>query len=1055
MNFLTRFGLERSRLTVAIMAGLLVLGIALYPNFPKREDPVVVIRTAVVTASFAGMAPERIENFVAIPIERKIRELAEVKDIRTLATEGSLVIYVDLKDEVGDVNATWQRLRDKMDDVKVDLPEGTAGPFVNSDFGDVSIATIALTGEGFSYRELKDVAEDLRKKLYDLAGVAKIELLGTQEERVWLEIDMKKLASVGVQLNTLLKDLQAQNIILPSGSINANGTRVLLETSGDFPNVRAIETMLTRVGATDSLVRLSDLVTVRRDYVSPKVKPIYFNGRPAVVLSVVMQPNQDVTQLGKTLRAVASRYLDELPIGYAIDFATYQAEQVGVAVNSALANVGQTFLVVSVLVILFLGLRAGLIAAMIVPFAVMFSVIGMRTFGIALEQVSIAAIIIALGLLVDNGVVIVEDVVSRVGRGVPAKEAALAAGEQYAFPLLISSITTVAAFLPLFLLSGSSGEYAFSLGAVVALTLTGSWIAALYILPALTVWLIGKAAHSGVQSGSPSRVQAIYGSLLRFVMPLSLVVIGVCIVLVAASIAQFGSLSKQMFPLSERNQFLIYMNMPDGTDISETEARALEVSKWLANPVENPEIASHILYIGDGGPRFYLTLTPASPDPAAAFFLVNTKDYQGAVRAADRAWRYLYGAHPEARFKIKRLAMGAVESGIVDIEISGPEANHLLALGERVRSLFQAAPDIRDNDDDWGNKSLKVIIDINQDRARQLGITSEDITQMLRTYFSGSAVSVYREKDNTIPIVLRAGAETNQSLEGLTNASFSKDGRVIPLAQVATFRAGFDFSKIRRKNQERAIIVTGRSASLTAGELLNFIQPGLQALDLSGGYRVDIGGEIQTSAETNEKLAVGIPAALVVMVIAIILQFNSFRRTLLIFATVPLILVGIPYGLRATGQPLSFFGTLGVISLAGIIINNAIVLIDQIDIERSHLGLCEAIVTASQKRLRPIILTSATTVLGLTPMALAGGALWQPMAVLMMSGLAAASLLTLIFVPTGYFLLFRSDHAAKKDLRGLEAATPAVAVTGGGGAQDVSAVAIPPFGFECEAGCLK
>ena len=1012
MNFLTRFGLERSRFTIAIMTGLIVFGVALYPNFPKREDPVVVIRTAVVSALFPGMAPERMENLVAVPVERKIRELADVKDIRTLVTEGSLIVYVDLKDEVGNVNATWQRLRDKMDDVKPDLPEGTLGPFVNSDFGDVAIATIAITGEGFTYREMKDVAESFRKKLYQLPGVAKIDLLGAQDERVWLEIDTGKLASVGVQLDALIKDLRAQNIILPSGSIDADGTRVLLETSGDFPNVRAIETMLTRVGTTDSLVRLADLVTVQRGYVTPKVKPIYFNGRPTVVLAIVMRPDQDVTQLGGRLRAAARSYEASLPIGYAIDFATYQAEQVRSSVNSALLNVAQTFVVVGALVIVFLGLRAGLVAAMIVPFAVMFSVIGMRAFGIAIEQVSIAAIIIALGLLVDNGVVMVEDIMSRIDLGAPAKDAALAAGQQYAFPLLVSSVTTVAAFLPLFLLSGASGEYAFSLAAVVALTLTGSWIAAVYILPAVTVWLLGRNRRPQSEPGSSTRMQSLYAAILDIAVRLPGIVVCACFVLLALAVIQFKWLPKQMFPLSERNQFLIYMNMPDGTDIAETEISSLAISKWLADPKENPEIESHILYIGDGGPRFYLTLTPVPPDPAAAFLLVNTRDYQGAIRAADRAWKFLYENYPEARFKIKRLAMGSVESGIVDVEISGPDADRLLALGAQVRSLFQAAPGIRDNDDDWGNKVLKVVIDINQDRVRQLGITSEEITQMLKTYFGGSAVSIYREGDNTIPIALRAGEATYRSLEGLTSATFAKNGTLIPLAQIATLRTGFDFSRIRRKSQERTIIVSGRSASLTAGDLLNSIQPGLQALDLSGGYRIDIGGEIQKSMETNGKLAAGIPAALAVMVIAIILQFNSFRRTLLTFITIPLILVGIPFGLLATGQPLSFFGTLGIISLAGIIINNAIVLIDQIDIERADLALREAIVAASQKRLRPILLTSATTVLGLAPMAVAGGALWQPMAVLMMSGLAVASLLTLLFVPACYFLLFRFDKAS-------------------------------------------
>jgi multidrug efflux pump subunit AcrB len=1008
VNFLTRFGLDRSRLTVAVMAGLLVFGFALYPNFPKREDPVVVIRTAVVSAQFPGMAPERMENLVAVPIERKVREIAEVKDIRTLVTEGSLIVYVDLKDEVGDVNAAWQRLRDKMDDVKPELPDGTLGPLVNSDFGDVAIATIAITAEGFSYREMKDAAEDLRKKLYLLPGIAKVDLLGIQDERVWLEIDTAKLASVGVQLDALIKDLQAQNIISPSGAIDANGTRVLLETSGDFPNVRAIETMLTRVGTTDSLVRLADLVSVRRGYVSPHVKPIYFNGRPAVVLSIVMQPDHDVTQLGEQLRTAARQYEASLPIGYVLDFATYQAEQVRTAVNSALFNVAQTFLVVGVLVVIFLGLRAGLVAAMIVPFAVMFAVVGMRFFGIAIEQVSIAAIIISLGLLVDNGVVMVEDITNRVGLGAAARDAALAAGQQYAFPLLVSSVTTVAAFLPLFLLSGASGEYAFSLAAVVALTLTGSWIAALYILPPLTVWLLGDTSRPQTdERSSGSRIQGLYASLLRPAISFAPIVLCACLALVVLAVTQFSRLPKQMFPLSERNQFLIYMNMPDGTDISQTEARALAISKWLSDATQNPEIASHIIYVGDGGPRFYLTLTPVAPDPASTFFLVNTKDYQGAIRAADRAWRYLYENHPEASFKIKRLAMGSVESGIVDIEISGPGGDRLLALSEKVRGLFQVAPGIRDNDDDWGNKLLKVVVDINQNRVRQLGITSEEITQLLKTYFSGSAVSIYREGDNTIPIVLRAGAATYQSLEGLTSATFAKSGTLISLAQVATLRPGFDFSKIRRINQERTVIVSGRSASLTAGNLLNSIQPGLRALDLTGGYSIRIGGELEKSAETNGKLAAGIPAALAVMLFAIILQFNSFRRTLLIFMTIPLILVGIPFGLLATAQPLSFFGTLGIISLAGIIINNAIVLIDQIDIERSTLPLREAVVAASQKRLRPILLTSATTVLGLTPMAVAGGALWEPMAVLMMSGLAIASLLTLVFVPSGYFLLFR------------------------------------------------
>ncbi len=949
MDALTRFGLARSRFTIMVMLVLLAMGVALYPDFPKREDPVVVIRTAVVSAQFPGMAPERMENLVGVPIERKIRELAEVKDIRTLVTEGSLIIYVDLKDEVSSVTAAWQRLRDKIDDVKVTLPDGTVGPFVNSDFGDVAIATVAITGEGFNYREIKDVAEDLRKTLYRLRGVAKIEMLGVQDERIWLEIDTKKLASIGVQLSALIDDLRRQNIILPAGNVEADGIRILLEASGDFPDVRSIEGMLTRVAQSDQLLRLSDIVTVRRGYASPKVRPIYFNGQPAIALSIIMQPDQDVTQLGKLLRAAARDYEATLPIGYAIEFATFQADQVGVAVKSALANVAQTFAVVAVIVVLFLGLRAGLIAAMIVPFAVMFAVIGMRLFGIAIEQVSIAAVIIALGLLVDNGVVIVEDIVGQIGREITPSEAALASGRQYAFPLLVSSVTTVAAFLPLFLLSGAQGEYAFSLGAVVALTLAGSWIVALYVLPSLTVWLLGgRRRGPAPDAASASRIRSAYGNAVKLAISWSPVVLAACLAMVVLSAMTFERLPKQMFPLSERNQFLIYMTMPDGTAISETEARALEVSRWLGDRSKNPEVASDILYVADGGPRFYLTLTPVPPDPGAAFFIVNTSDYEGAIRAADRAWRYLSESHPEAQFKIKRLAMGSVEAGTVDVEISGPDADRLLALGAQLRSLFRNAPGIRDNDDDWGNKIIKVVVDIDQDRARQLGLASEDITQLLRTYFTGAAVSNYREGDNSIPIVLRAGEETHASLEGLTSATFAHNGKLVPLYQIARLRPGFDFARIRRKNQQRTIIVTGRSATLTANELIDDIQSGLQKLDLSDGYQISIGGELEKSTETNHRLAAGLPPALVVILVALIMQFNSFRRTLLTLLTIPLILIGIPYGLLLTGQPLSFFGTLGIISLAGIIINNAIVLIDQIDIERETLDLRAAIISASQ-----------------------------------------------------------------------------------------------------------
>lgn len=1009
MNGLTRFGITHSRFTILIMIGLIVQGLLLYAGFPKREDPAITIRTAVVQAQFAGMGPERVEQLIAIPLERRIREIGEVDDINTLVTTGTATIYVNLKENIpsAQLEPVFQDLRNKMTDSKGDLPDGTSGPFVNSDYGDVTIASIAITGEGFSYREIKEMAEDLQQELYTLDGLSKVSLYGEQDERVWLELDSRKLASIGVQLNQVISDLQNQNVILPAGTLNADGTKILLETSGDLKSIEDVRLVLTKVDGVDGFVRLRDLLTVRRGYVDPLEKPVYYNGQPAIVVGVEMQDGQDIQSLGARLKEAVQRFEVRQPIGFSFSFATFQADKVTVSVNGALSNVAQTFLVVLLVMVVFLGFKSGFIIAAIVPFTVMFALIGMRLIGIELEQVSIAAVIISLGLLVDNGLVIVEDIQGQINRGVPSEEAALAAGTQFFTPLIVASITTVSAFLPMMILDGTSGEYAFSLGIVVALMLGGSWLTAMYILPALCVWFIRPSKKAASQTKGPSFFVVAYGALIRRILPVSPVVLIVCFGAAFASISLFDTLKREMFPLSDRNQILIYMDMPKGTDIRATNESAQVIATWLDDSDINPEVEDVLLYVADGGPRFYLALNPADSDSANAFFLINTKDFEGAVTLAKRSWTHLTVNHPEARFKVKRLAMGASESGIVEVKISGPDSDKLLALADQTQGFFSSVPDIEQNENDWGNKVLKIVVDVAQDRARELNISSETISQIMSAHFDGTEVSVYREDDSSIPIVLRAAEPFRNSLEDLADMTFGVSGQTVSLAQVASIEPTLEFSQIRRENQIKTIKISGKSPSLSAEALLAAIQPDLDSLDLSGGYQIDIGGELETSSDVNGKLAAGMPLALTVMVLAVMFQFNSLRRSALIFLTIPLIVIGVPLGLLLTGMPFSFFGTLGLISLAGIIINNAIVLIDQIDIERRSQALVEAIVSAAQKRLRPILLTSVTTVLGLLPMALGGGALWEPMAVVMMGGLIIASILSLVFVPAGYYLLFR------------------------------------------------
>ena len=1014
MDFMTRFGITHSRMTVLVMLVLLVQGVLIYGGMPKREDPAITIRSALVTARFPGMAPERMEDLIVKPIERKLREIGEVEDINSLISTGYTVVTVKIYDSVGgdELDQIFQDIRNKMNDLKDDLPSGTEGPNVNSDYGDVSIATIAVTGEGFTYEDLRESADDLREYLYTVEGVSKVSLYGVQEQRVWLEINTRKLAAVGVQLNQVIDDLQAQNIILPAGQIDADGVNIILEANGDLKSIEEIEDVLTKVQGLSGYVRLKDLMSVRQGYQDPVNKPVFYDGQPSVVLAVEMNDSEDIQKIGKALEAAVSTYERTQPIGISYSFSTFQETNVTNAINNALFNVLQTFLVVVLVMLVFLGFRTALIIACIVPFTIMFALVGMSLMNIDLQQISIAAVIISLGLLVDNGLVVVEDVQNRIRSGDEPKTAAVASGRQFFVPLAVASITTVSAFIPMLILEGAEGEYAFSLGVVVACMLAGSWITALYILPPLCVWFARRRVEEG--EAKPNRIVEFYGVLVDKSLVLAPFIIAGSYVAVVFAGSLFSQLKSEMFPLSERAEYLIYMDMPKGTAISATEAEALAVDKWLLDPEKNPEVLNTTVYVGDGGPRFYLALSPADTDPASAFFLINTKSFDGAVTAAARAADYLRINHPGARFKVKRLSMGGGESGIVEVKISGPDAEKLLNLADKVEQAFDHVPDLVQNENDWGNKTLKVVIDVSQSKARELGISSKEISDLLDTFYTGTSFSTFREGDQSIPIVVRAEKGFRSSIEDLATLAIPADGRLISLDQVATFDPELEFSQIRRENQVRLIKISGKSGSLAASQVLETIRPTLDSLDLSGGYELKIDGETERSAEVNGLLARGMPIALMVMLAALMFQFNSARRVALTFMTVPLIIIGAPLALLVTGLPLSFFAILGMISLAGIIINNAIVLIDQIDIDRQTLDLREAVVSAAKKRVTPILLTSLTTIFGLLPMAIAGGALFEPMATLMIGGLAFSSVITLFFVPGGYYLLFGGFRLGRK-----------------------------------------
>ncbi|WP_299861333.1 efflux RND transporter permease subunit [uncultured Hoeflea sp.] len=1022
MERLTRFGLEKSRLTVLVMIGLLLIGATTYLNIPKRENPAITVRTAIVAAQFPGMAPERVEDLIAVPLERAAREIGEVEDIETRILTGVAVLKLHIYDAVPEdqLVRVFQDVRNKMGDSVGELPEGTLGPSVNTDFGDVAIATIAVTGEGFSYDEIFDAADALRNGLYTVDGITKVSIYGKQEERIWLEIDTRRLAAIGVQLERVLGDLQAQNVILPAGELNSKGTNITLEANGDLRSIEEIEEVLTKVPGLSGFVRLKDILTVRRGFVDPPEKPVFFNGRPALMVSVEMANDKDIQQVGRVLEARISELEGRQPIGMSFNISTFQETNVTVAINGALSNVGQTFLVVLAVMLVFLGMRPAFIIASIVPFTVMFALFVMVNLGIDIQQVSVAAVIISLGLLVDNGLVVVEDIQTKVNKGMTAYDAAIASCGQFFVPLAVASLTTIAAFIPMLILDGTEGQFAYAMGAVVASMLTGSWLVAHYILPFLAARLVKPTKKEVETEGWIVRG---YGSVTRSLLPWGIPIIVVSYGLVIGSATVFSQLKAELFPLSERSDFLVYLDMPKGTAIEETLAQAQMVEAWLRDADANPEVRDTTIFVGDGGPRFYLGLDPAETDPASAFFVVNTTSPEDAVIMEKRARRYLAENFPAARARLTRLSMGGNESGIVEIQIIGPDGDVLMAAADQVKAGFAEVPNLVRNEDDWGHKTVKIVIDVAQDKARELGITSQEISSVMDTFFNGSTYSTFREGTEAIPIVARAQGNFRDSLEDLANLSVPTSGGLISLNQVANFRPTLEFSQIRRENQERMITISGKSATLGAAQVEALLAPTLAGLGLGPEYRIIIGGESEQGAEIQSKLAAGIPFALIVMLAALTFQFNSTRRVLLTFMTIPLIVVGAPLALSLTGRPLSFFAILGLLSLMGIIINNAIVLIDQIDIERKTHDLDDAIVIAAKKRVTPVMLTSLTTVLGLVPMALNGGALFEPMATLMVGGLLLASPLTLFFVPPAYRLFFRRSAEKHSALQPLEGST--------------------------------
>ena len=714
---------------------------------------------------------------------------------------------------------------------------------------------------------------------------------------------------------------------------------------------------------------------------------------------------------GKRLTAKVADLESRLPVGYVLEFATFQPKLVEEAVNGALRNVYQTLVIVLVVVMAFLGLRTGLIVGSFVPMTMLLGLIIMRFFGIELERISIASAIIALGMLVDNGIVIAEEIGNRLEAGQDRRQACLDTAEALAVPLLTSSLTTILAFVPMLLLTGQTGEYAFSLPMVVTILLLSSWFLSMYQTPFMSYWFMKvKPREEGQAEQAEGRIYGAYRALLQRLLSARYLVL-----LATLGVFLFGGflgskLVREMFGHSDRNQFLVYVDLPAGYNINATDDVVRRLSTWLADDQVNPEIVSTIAYVGSAGPRFVLVLAPFDPDPHRAFLIVNTESGDQVPAVAERVRRYISESLPEAEGRVKQMWSNGDDPGLVEIRLIGPDAAYLFAKGGELTDRVRSIAGMSDIRSDWENKVIKAPILVDQARARRVGITSQDVSNSLQAHISGIRTTDYREGDQAIPVVLQSIQEDRAVGSDFFNIRVysALAGRDVPLMQIANISGEWEYSRIMRRNQERAITVEFKHERLKAPELLAAVSPDIEALNLGEEYRWEVGGEIETSAETMPKLFRWLPYCAFLAVVLLIWQFNSFRRPLIIVFTLPLAFVGSFIGLVVMGAPFDFFAILGLLSLAGIIINNGIVLIDRIDIERKagrkpH----DAIVEATVSRFRPICMTTITTILGVMPLIVSHDPVFYAMAIIIGSGLAFGTLLTLGVVPILYAVLFR------------------------------------------------
>lgn len=1010
---LTRLILDRDRLGILFFSLIVLLGTMVYQDFPSREEPAIRIPRATVITWFPGMVPEQVEQLISRRIEEKIREIGEVKHVLSYSRLGLSIVEVRLHEHVPDFGPVWQRVRHKVDEVRSLLPSGVQGPYVNDEYADVSIVTLALTGPDWTLAELEHEARRIRDELYGIDGIRRVRQFGVAERRVYLEMDPSTVEAGAFNIGTAIEGIRDRNTLWPAGELRSERRSVSVVTGGELAQADDLGELTVATEGGDVLP-LTDYVDVTAGYVDPPLEAVYYNSKRAIMISGSLQPNSNVQAMGPVLRGFVQEARRSLPVGMVLEIAHLQPDAVDQAVGVVTTSLYQTLVIVLCVVVLALGVREGLILGVTVPVTMLASLIIIYWMGVELQFVSLASLVISLGMLVDNGIVITEEIHRRVRAGSSATAAAIASAEALWKPLLTSTLTTVLAFMPILLLNTTSGEFNRSLAQVVGVTLMCSWLVSLTFIPLICARLISRG-HGEVASGFDK-----HGSwLVRLAVGRPLPVLGAIVLVVCGFFSLFRYVPVEMFPVSSRPEVLVYVDLPAGYNVHQTGAAVADISRWLHDPKANPHVEAVSSYIGTGGPRFSLSIVPNQPAANRAFMIVRASDSHAARELIGSIREHAAARVSQAHVRTELISRGVVPPGVVELRFSGSEAGQLLGIGKQAEHILAGIPDTLHVRTDWENKARSLRINIDPGRLHRAGASYQSVADALRSQFSGEQVTRLRTGDLLVPVVVRSSGARGEEGTRVDLGSIKipvgtgSRGEYTTLDQVADIVEDTQFGVIVRRDMRKAITVSGKhlywdSATLQAEwdmRLKDLIE------SLPPGYRVDLGGELESYSNSADHMAIAVPLFLGLILCIVTAQFNSVRRTFIVFVSIPLAMSGGVIGLLVADAKLDFIGMLGFLSLAGIVVNHAIVLIDKADaLISTGETVLDAMTSAAVSRFRPIVITSTTTILGLIPLLMMEDKLFHAMTIVIMSGLTIGTLFTVLAVPAMYVVLLSPER---------------------------------------------